>query len=364
MSLNQHDQAYSYCAFCPKMCRFSCPVSEGAHSESLSAWGKMTAAHLVQDGKRRMDEGSAKAVHACTGCMRCTSFCKHENAVGDALFAARGEAIQAGLQPRGASSTLATFTQSQNPFGTELSSLVESWRNDLPVRFPLFPGCSTLVKRAQLIEDTLAVSRAFGAPMGVSRVAARCCGYPLYAGGSHDAFVEHATANAAVLDDVPELAVLDPGCAYTFKVVYPQFGVKLRTRVRTVIEILAEHLSHAPHRPPLEETVGYHDACHLGRGLGQYDEPRALLKRAVKNVTEAASVRREAGCAGGGGLLPRTMPDVAVEVARRQAIEVTASQPELPVATACPTSKRMFERAGRTSYDLMALLRRWVGESA
>ena len=53
------------------------------------------------------------------------------------------------------------------------------------------------------------------------------------------------------------------------------------------------------------------------------------------------------------------MPDVAVEVARRQALEV-APEPDVKVVTACPTSKRMFERSGKTSYDLMALLRRWV----
>ncbi len=358
-AMDRHEQAYTYCSFCPKMCRFACPVSEATQSESLSTWGKMTAAHLAKEGQRPLDESTAKAVHACTGCGRCGSFCKHENQVGDALFAAREETMKQGLQPKGAASTLATFTQAQNPFGQELSALVSSWRSDTPVRYPLFPGCSSLVKRPQLIEDTIAVANAFGAPMGVSRVASRCCGYPLYAAGSHDAFLEHARANAEVLASVPELTVLDPGCAYTFKIVYPQFGVALKTRIRTVVEVLEENLSHAPQKPPLPDTVGYHDACHLGRGLGQYDPPRRLLARAVTKMEEAASVRREAGCAGGGGLLPRTMPDVAVEVARRQAAEV-APQPDVNVVTACPTSKRMFERAGKTSFDLMALLRRWV----
>ena len=153
--------------------------------------------------------------------------------------------------------------------------------------------------------------------------------------------------------------MLDPGCAFTFKVVYPEFGVHLKTRVRTVVEVLAENLDHAPAKPPLTQTVGYHDACHLGRGLGQYDQPRKLLAAAVFAVQEAASIRGEGGCAGGGGLLPRTMPEVAVEVARRQGLEV-APEPDVGVVTACPTSKRMFERAGKKSYDLMALLRRWV----
>jgi Fe-S oxidoreductase len=357
--LTHHAPAYTTCAFCPKMCRFACPVAEAAPTESLSTWGKMTASHLVQTGRRAVDEDAARAVHACTGCMRCTSFCKHENEVGPALFAARGATIEGGLQPRGAASSLATFTQAQNPFGRELASLVAARRARDPVKFPLFPGCSALVKAGALIDDVLEVSRRFGAPMGVAKIASRCCGYPLYAAGAHVAFREHAASMADALAHTPELTVLDPGCAFTFLRVYPQFGVRLKTRVHTVVEVLADHLVHAPARAPLDEVVGYHDACHLGRGLGQYDEPRALLHRVVRQVTEGASIRREGGCAGGGGLLPRTMPEVSVEVARRQAAEVTPSS-DVAVVTACPTSRRMFERAGKKAYDLVALLRRWT----
>lgn len=355
----QHAPAYTTCAYCPKMCRFACPVAEAAPSEGLSTWGKMMVGQLAQTGQRPLDEDAARALHACTGCMRCRTFCKHDNQVGPALFAARSATVEAGLQPRGAASTLTTFTQSQNPFGRELGTLVAARRATGPVKFPLFPGCTALVKADHLIDDVLEVSRAFGAPMGVAKVSSRCCGYPLYAAGAHDAFRAHAVTMSDALSQVPELTVLDPGCAFTFQVVYREFGVKLKTRVHTVVEVLAEHLSHAPPKPPLDEAVGYHDACHLGRGLGQYDQPRALLARAVRQVTEAPSVRREGGCAGGGGLLPRSMPEVAVEVARRQAAEVTPT-PELPVVTACVTSRRMFERAGRKSYDLVSLLRRWT----
>lgn len=354
-----HTQAYSYCAYCPKMCRFSCPVSESTANESLSAWGKMSAAQRVVSGQRPMDEGASKAVHACTGCGRCTSFCKHENQVGPALFAARATAIGQGVQPKGSASTVTTFEHAANPFGHSLASFVTSWRAETAVRFPLFPGCASLVKRRQLVDDVLMVSKAFGAPMGVSKASSRCCGYPLYAAGALDAFHRHARLMADALESNPELVVLDPGCAYTFKIVYPQFGVKLPSLVRTVVEVLADNLPHAPDKKPLPQSVAYHDACHLGRGLGQYNEPRALVRRAVQTLHEAPSNRAEAGCAGGGGLLPRTMPDVAVDVARRQA----SALGEWPIATACPTSKRMFERAGRPSYDLIELLRLWLEKS-
>ena len=98
--LEQHRQAYAYCAYCPKVCRFACPVSDATQNETTSTWGKMSEAHLVTTGKRTLEPGGAKALYACTGCMRCRSFCKHENEVGFALFSARQTAVDRELTGR------------------------------------------------------------------------------------------------------------------------------------------------------------------------------------------------------------------------------------------------------------------------
>jgi len=360
-AIHDHAREFAYCAYCPKVCRFACPVSESTKTETTSTWGKMTAAHLAVTGQRPIDESASKAVHACTGCMRCTEFCKHHNVPAEALFAARAETIAKGVQPAGAASTLATFAQSGNPFGRQLAPLVAAWKADAPVRYPFFPGCTVLVKRSELVDQTLAVASAFGAPLGVSRAAGRCCGYPLYAAGAFELFEAHARSFAESIAPYPELVVQDPSCAFTLKAIYPRFSVDLSARIRTLYEVLDENLPHAPVRPPLEEAVAYHDACHLGRGLQQFDEPRRLLRRAVASVREAASSGAEGGCAGGGGLLPRTMQETAVDVARRQAAELQRDGET--IVTACPTSRRMFERAGRKAEDLLAVLKRWLDSS-
>ena len=212
------------------------------------------------------------------------------------------------------------------------------------------------------MDDALAVGEVLSTPFAVGKAAAKCCGYPLYAAGDLEGFVRHATRFAEMLQQYPELVVVDPGCAYTLKVVYPRMGVALGGTVRTVYEVLAERLDHAPSRPKLPFTAAYHDACHLGRGLGQYEPPRALLAAAVTSVGEAREAREEAGCAGGGGLLPRTMPDTAVEVARAQGERL--AEAGTVVVTACPTSRRMFARAGKPAEDLLAVLRRWLVPAA
>jgi dimethylglycine catabolism B len=353
--MGEHTQAKTLCAYCPKICRFSCPVSEATHNESHSAWGKMTQSHLLEKYNAAPTQETAQALHACTGCGKCTEFCKHNNAVRDALFEARSETLKNKTSPLGAQSTVETFRQSGNPFGKDLGKNVANFRAEYPVRYPFFPGCTSLVKRSELVEDALAVTHTFGVSMGVSSAAKYCCGYPLYAAGAHEAFVAHAKTVAAHLSELTELAVLDVGCAMTLKKLYPQFGVQLRPAIKTVVELLHSAMGHAPQKPPLKETVGYHDACHLGRGLGQYEQPRELLKMCVSAVAEAPSNRNEGGCSGGGGLLPRTMPTVAAEVARRQAEET----PHVTMTTACPTSKRMFERAGHSAIDFVSLIRKW-----
>jgi Fe-S oxidoreductase len=358
VDLSQHRQAYAFCAYCPKVCRFACPVSDATQKETVSTWAKMTGAYLATEHKLPVTDANAAPLYACTGCMRCRSVCKHQNEVGYALFSSRALAVEAKAEPAGASSTVETFAQHQNPFGRDLTEVVGRFRADAPVRFPLFPGCSTLVKRPEAIDDLLAVGKAMSANFGVSRASGTCCGYPLYAAGHTDAFVEHAKGVARSLSPYPELTVLDPGCAYTFRVVYPRFGVTMPHPVRTVFEVLAERVAALPAKPKLQVRAAFHDPCHLGRGLGQYEEPRALLKAAVKEVIEPQETRDQAHCSGGGGLLPRTMPDTAVEIARRSA-ERIAHEGETLV-TACATSQRMFERAGRPAEDLIALLRRWL----
>jgi fumarate reductase (CoM/CoB) subunit B len=331
-------------------------VSEASATETYSTWGKMSAAYLVARHGRPLDADAALALHACTGCLRCTQVCAHQNQVAPALFAARSQSATAGVQPPGAAATVRTFTRAGNPFGADLATAVREVPQLPAARPALFPGCTALVKHRAAVDHALAVAAAFGAPLRPSGLAGSCCGYPLYAAGAHDAFRAHARAFAEAAAEVPELVVLDPGCAFTLLRVYPAFEVALSTRVRTLVAVLAEQLARAPTKPPLPLEVAYHDACHLGRGLGEYDGPRVLLARAAATIHEAPSCRDQGGCAGGGGLLPRTLPELSVEVARQQARALGAG----PVVTACPTARRMLERAGSPAVDLVELLHRWL----
>jgi Fe-S oxidoreductase len=359
-SLSGHRRELSYCATCPKLCRFSCPVSNAEPRETLTPWGKMTAAYEHLSGSRPLDASAAAATYACTGCMRCRTHCRHGNEVGLSLFAARAEANSAGVAPAAVAELKRRFRQTA-PLGP---SLAES-REDFGVaqgasvyETPFFPGCSALSAASDSISDALSAARTVGVPLRLDPVDDRCCGYPLLAAGLEADFDAAADAFLASVGSTPSLVVGDPGCAWTLRVAYPRSGRKPGFEVKLWVDTIAERLASLPRRPILSLATSYHDACYLGRGLGNYNTPRKLLANAVGAFGEAFEAREDAGCSGGGGFLPRTMPDTAKSMAVVLARELGA--PEKTIVTACPTARRMFQKAGAEALDLATVVARWL----
>ena len=84
--MNDLRRAAELCEFCPKMCRFSCPVSEATFREALSPWGKVSLAALSGEAP---GSSASEAFAGCTGCLRCQQYCAHANDVpqsGSARF--------------------------------------------------------------------------------------------------------------------------------------------------------------------------------------------------------------------------------------------------------------------------------------
>jgi Fe-S oxidoreductase len=99
----------------------------------------------------------------------------------------------------------------------------------------------------------------------------------------------------------------------------------------------------------------------LGRGLGLFEAPRAVLTRVLGRAPDEFPARRAGSrCSGAGGLLPRTMPETskAITEARVREHDETGGG---HVVTACASSLSAFRRAtrGRAS-DLVSWIARAV----
>ena len=283
------------CTFCPKLCRFACPVAEAECRETVTPWALMTSLDDARRGRGTLD---AELLTHCSGCRRCEAVCKHATDVAGTLYEARAIAAHEGLR---------------------------AWGREAPVEVPGFAalpevGDVTLVPgfaSEALVSAAVRLLRAAGLSPARSRV--------LHAGarrveaGLPDS---HRDAVRRGLETRDRVVCLDAGDALALR--------EMR------LDVSAEHLTEAVAeltglRPVIEGDVLYLDACRLGRGLGVYEPPRRLLAAVTGGtVRDAVMNRREGGCCGSGAGYATLHPERGAIVAR----EAAADEPHLPVVTA------------------------------
>jgi Fe-S oxidoreductase len=149
----------------------------------------------------------------------------------------------------------------------------------------------------------------------------------------------------------------------TLKKRYADAGVALAPRVELLVEQAARELGRLKHVPHEAGPVRWHDPCQLGRGLGVYDAPRAVLARALGHAPDEFDVhsrREHAACSGAGGLLPSTMPGVARTIAQgRVAAHGTAGR----IVTACASSLLALRKAASPSSVAVDDLASWIARA-
>jgi Fe-S oxidoreductase len=330
-----------YCTYCPKMCRHACPVSTTTGVETVIPQAKMATLNLARKSTLPWTAEGVAPIWACTGCGQCTEYCAHGVTPGATLFAGRAEATR-----RGAGHP--ALDRYPERFRAREARLQKRARVALPVermadeaQVALWPGCDAIDKGDADVRATLALLDRLGE--GHVRIAATdnlCGGYPLLAAGHPDVFRWHAGRVAGELARYRKVVMGCSACVHAVRVLYPAEGVRVAAEVLHISEYLAPMAERIAARP--DGPVWYHDPCYLARHAGVVEEPRRLLAR-VAEVRELAWSRRDTECCGGGGVLPKTMPDVADAMARRRLAEVAAAGGGT-VATSCPTCKHMLER--------------------
>jgi Fe-S oxidoreductase len=214
-------------------------------------------------------------------------------------------------------------------------------------------GCGYARHAPDVAKDAL---RAVVALLGRDvRLVRGCCGLPLLHAGDRDGFLR---AGNGLLYEIgnARLVVVDPGCARALEVEYPRAGLATRA-VDLFVDLVAQRRERlAPLAAP--PAFRWHDPCQLGRGLGRFDEPRAILRQiGGRPPLEFQRSRRQAECSGGGGLLPATRPESAHAIAVARVAEHRALGGGVLV-TGCAQSLHRFRRAGEPAEDIASVVAR------
>jgi Fe-S oxidoreductase len=106
----------------------------------------------------------------------------------------------------------------------------------------------------------------------------------------------------------------------------------------------------------IRKKVTYHDSCHLGRGCGIYEAPRAVL-RAIPGLemVEMKRNQRWAWCCGGGGGVPEADPNLAqwTAIDRMREAKETGAELVLTSSALCQRSFNALEQPALPTQDLI-----------
>lgn len=349
--LDERARELETCGYCPKLCRASCPVSNAEPRDSLTPWGKMSLAWFAARGELALDHEQAAVSWACTGCYACRDHCDHRNPVSSTLFDARADAFEAGVAPLAAVRVVEAHAERLREVEQSLTSLATIRGVDPAAKTALLVGCGYVRDLPAVARDAIIATIALVGPV---RLVEGCCGAPLLMAGDRAGFAAARRALIAELSDAERVIVVDPGCA----VALGEHALEL------LVDVAAEKLRALR---PIQafrdgQNVRWHDPCQLGRGLGRYEEPRAVLGRLLGRSPDEFPRRRvEAACSGGGGLLPATMPEVSARIADDRLDEHRREGGGVLV-TACASSLRRLSGRGVDAVDLVTLLRQGLTE--
>ena len=164
--------------------------------------------------------------------------------------------------------------------------------------------------------------------------------------GNEFLFQMQAITNIEVLNayEVKTIVTCDPHSFNTLKNEYPSLGGKYEVFHHTqyIKKLISEGRLSINDTILKGKKVTFHDPCYLGRGNGEYESPRDLIKRLGVNLTEMKRNKSTALCCGAGGAQMFKEPekgDKDINVLRtEEALETT---PEI-IATGCPYCNTMM----------------------
>ncbi len=340
-----------YCTYCPKMCRFSCPVSEADKIETHTPWGKMEIGRWVIDKTLTLSEELAQAAYQCTNCLHCQQYCEHLNDVPAALGEIRRLAVENYAAPPEAYALEKRFAESNNPYGGDLleKSLGKLSKRVLRegAEVALFPCCHTL----HFFPNRLARYFELFEKLGVGQIevvqgGVPCCGEPLRALGFQEDFEEIAEVQYHALKKYKLIVTDGPECCNSLKRYYPELGLPLEERTIHLLEFLSPLLSHHNYRTrgDFKGKIAYHDSPYMSRYLGLIELPRKILKDLTGfNPVELGMWGAESLSAGTEGSYALIFPEISDRIARRPTDEV-ASRGIGRLITACSKAEAIFKK--------------------
>ncbi len=359
---SQVDKAAEYCTYCPRLCRFSCPIAEVEHREGTTPWGLMRLLEYARQGTVEFDDQVSEMFYHCTGCGRCQSVCKHDIDVPRAVWKARSLGFEAGSSPEplhGFISFFKTETIPHRQVTTLDPKRVEDvFDSDANVAF--FPDCETRRYRPDLVfRIGEALEIVLGDKVHLStRLGGEgkgCCGFPLGSAGDVESMKTHC---ADLQYDHLGFDTIYTDCASFYALgVDDKFGTKVETDLVYLPQFFSESLDKKHIQAPVTLDGSFlHDSCFATRHAGSADGTRTLLSLiADDEFLEFSSNREDAPCCGGASHY-HVIAEKFSEQCASDRVDQLKREGGNKMVTACQTCVKQLGRVGAEVDPLLSLV--------
>jgi Fe-S oxidoreductase len=342
----------SRCGFCRvwnwKGVNWVCPTYPYTEAfDTQYARGRVAMGQSFLEGKAEVDQTFLDHLMECSLCGSCAVHCPVGMPLFEIWHAFRQDLVEAGHVHPEHRQVVDNVREHRNVLGARAGRGRAAPADKRKVKVLYFPGCQTQRKMRSIGKATAELLTKLHVDFAVLEEDA-CCGYPLYDVGQMEAMHENAQHTIAKIREFAPDVVLTTciGCYRALKVVYPQnLGLEVGSEVQHTHEFFAPRLPDA--LATISRQVTFHDPCIMGRHMGIYDEPRALID-AIPGVrrVEMHSTREHALCCGGGGGVLRAFDEVSAQVALERLQQAAAAGAEQLVSS-CPTCAINLKRGVR-----------------
>jgi len=344
------------CALCPNMCRHACPVSIVDGKETTSPAGKARIALFIREGFLELSEENIEPLYICLSCNACSVWCPFGFSVADLIRPMKEEAMIKGVIPKSIVSVLENLKKYEDVYGEKPKNVPKKEKGEVLYLM----GCTIMHYYPRTAERTTAIIEALGYdPFTIDE---GCCGLPAYGVGDMILFKELARKQAERINSSNASLVVTscPSCAYTYRVVYERYGIKINPRVLHISEFILENIDRLP-MLKLEDKLVVHDPCRLAIGLERPDIIKNILSK-VQGLEVLVPRRhgKETFCCGSGGMLSVVDGDLSRRIGEDRLKELMEDCER--IVTACPTCRKTFEDLGAEVLDIVDVIYAAMGD--
>ncbi len=351
---NKFTKEFNTCNTCPSLCQSACPVFLNDANRTHSPWGLMQVMNQVRSHAMDFSPEVAALAYQCTSCRGCTSQCEHGVDVAATMTEVREVAVKLGVAPAEIAGYVEKFHRHNNPFSKDLLPRLKEilpkkrFKSGAPIAY--FATCTTIAKTPDVIRDTFDLFD----KLKIDFVAAyddpiQCCGYPLFASGALQEFIDLAEINFHSLQKHKLIVTGSPTCAYTLKNIYARYDFNLDSQVVTINEFLKPYLKNINYKikPKLRTKLMYHDPCYQSRYLNESGLVREMIAKTTGTAPmEFFNHEEHTTCSGQGGCYNIVENERADEITKSRLSEAYEKNVGT-VVTQCPTCLFKMQNNGK-----------------